>query len=188
MRKEWTEEEVAYLEKYYERRGVDYIAMRLNRSLHSVKRKAQRLGYNAYICEDLYVRTIAKCFDCDSRVINRWIDVYGLPYRTVERGQAICKLISVKDFWKWANNHINLIPWSKYERFSIIPEPKWLDNVIKEYGIKNNRKRITYAEKQHVIWLRKQGKSFNEIASEMHRTVDSIKHIWRAREGSDIYE
>lgn len=186
MRREWTEEEIAYLEKYYERKGVDYIATRLKRSLQSVKRKAQRLGCNAYMCEDLYVRTVAKCFNCDSRVINRWIDIYGLPYRIVERGQATCKLISVKDFWKWANEHKDLIPWSKYERFTIIPEPKWLDETIKEYMAKNNRKRISHAEKQHVIWLRKQGKSFNEIATEMHRTVDSVKHIWRAREGSNI--
>lgn len=131
--------------------------------------------------EDLYVKTIAKCFNCDSRVINRWINDYGLPYRIVQRGQATCKLISTKQFWKWVKEHSDLIPWSKYEKFSILPEPEWVDKMIKDYAVKNNRKRITHAEKQHVIWLRKQGKSFKEIALEMNRTIDSVKHIWRNR-------
>lgn len=184
MRREWTEEEVAYLEKFYEKRGVDFIAKKLKRTLHSVKRKAQKLGYNAYVCEDLYVKMVAKCFDCDSRVINRWIDNYGLPCRIVKRGQATCKLISAKAFWKWAKDHKELIPWSKYERFTILPEPEWVEETIKGYAIKNNRKRITSMDEQRVISLRRQGKTFTEIASEMNRTVDSVKHIWRNRKGS----
>ena len=163
MRRQWTEEEVAYLEKYYERRGVDYIARRLKRSIDSIKRKAQNLGYNAYVCEDLYVRTVAKCFDCDSRVINRWINDFELPYRIVQRGQSTCKLISAKTFWKWAKEHQNLIPWNKYERFSILPEPEWVPIAIKEYNVKNNRKKITEFEKQRIINLRKKEKCMEKF-------------------------
>lgn len=160
---------------------MDYIARRLKRTPDSIKRKAQRLGYNAYMGEDLYVRTLAKCFNCDARVIYRWITDYGLPYRIVQRGQATCKLISAKQFWKWAKEHEELIPWAKYEMFSILPQPEWVEKTIRSYIPKNNCKRISQAEKQHVIWLRKQGKSFKEIASEMNRTIDSVKHIWRKR-------
>ena len=88
MGRKWTEKEVEYLEKFYEKRGVDYIAKKLDRTLYSVKRKAQKLGHNAYVCEDLYVRMIARCFNCDSRVVKRWIDHYELPCRTEKRGQA----------------------------------------------------------------------------------------------------
>ena len=184
----WTEQEIEYVDKFYESRSVSYIAKKLDRTLYSVKRKAQQLGHNVYACEDLYVRTIAKSFNCDGRVIYRWIDRYGLPYKTVQRGQATCKLISVDNFWKWAESHKELIPWSKYERYSIIPEPSWVENAIKSYLVKNNHKRISEIEKQHVINLRRHGKSFEEIASEMNRTVDSVKHIWRKREGPDIWE
>ena len=65
MGRKWTNEEVEYLEKFYNRRGVGYIAKKLNRTENSIKRKAQRLGYNAYVCEELYLSTIAKCFHCD---------------------------------------------------------------------------------------------------------------------------
>ena len=183
LRRQWTENEVAYLEKYYERRGVDYIAKRLNRTSQSIKRKAQSLGYNAYLCEDLYVRTMAKCFQSDSLVVNRWIRL-GLPYRLVQRGQSSCKLISVKDFWKWAEKNKNIIPWNKYERYSILPEPKWLNEAIKaSFALKNNRKPITYAERQKVVYLKKSGKKINEIAIALNRTPDSIKHILRQENG-----
>jgi len=179
MRKEWTEEEVAFLEKYYERRGVDYIAKRLNRTLHSVKRKAQKLGYNSYVVPDLYVRTVAACFNCDSRVINRWIDKFDLPAFTVKRGQLTCKLINAKKFWKWAEHHKKLIPWEKYTRSSILPEPKWLPETLKEYSVQNNRKRITDWDIRTVIRMKHQGYRDKDIAEVLNRTLDSVKHIWK---------
>ena len=186
MRRQWTEEEVEYLEKYYEKRGVDYIAKKLKRSVFSVRRKAQNLGYNAYICEELYVKMIARCFNCDSSVIIKWINNHNLPCRIVQRGQATCRLIDTKEFWKWAKNNKDLIPWSKYERFSILPEPAWVIDEVKSYAFKNNRKKLTQMEKQRIINLRKQGKTFQEIALDVNRTIDSVKHVWRKREGSDI--
>ena len=186
MGRKWTEKEVEYLEKFYEKKGVSYIAKKLNRTAYSVKRKAQKLGHNAYVCEDIYVRMIAKCFNCDSRVINRWIDRFGLPCRTVQRGQTTCRLVSADKFWKWAMEHKDLIPWSKYERYSILPEPEWLDDTIKSYAIVNNRKRIDSMESQQIISLRRKGKSFEEISKITGRTVDSVKHVWRKRQGVDI--
>lgn len=175
----WTQEEINYLEKWYEKRGTDYIAKKFNRTQYSIRRKAQSLGLNAYVCFELYVRTIADCFNCDSRVINRWIDKYNLPCRIVQRGQATCKLIDVKDFWKWAENNKDIIPWHKYELQTILPEPDWLKEAIRNNKIKNNRKPITSIEKARVYNMRNQGKSFKEIAAELNRTVESVKHIWR---------
>ena len=94
-RKKWTEQEISYIDKFYEKRGVPYLAKKLKRTEASVKHKAQSLGHNAYAPEDLYTRTLAKCFHCDSRVIIRWMDKYGLKYYSVQRGKASCKLIEV---------------------------------------------------------------------------------------------
>ena len=185
MKRKWTKRETEYVEKFYEKRGVPYIADKLNRTQYSVKRKAQKLGHNAYVCEDLYARTLARCFDCNSRVINRWIDKYGLPCKIIQRGQTKCRLISVDNFWKWAGDHKELILWHKYERLSIVPEPDWIEEAIQTYTVRNHRKRITPMEKQYAIAQRKRGRSFEEIAKEMNRTVNSIKHIWRKRKRSD---
>lgn len=178
MRRAWTEEEVAFLEKWYEKRGIPFFMKKFNRTEASVKRKAQKLGLNAYICEELYVKMVARCFHCDSSVINRWIDKYGLPFRKVQRGQATCKLINTDNFWKWAEDHKDIIPWQKYDRLSLLPEPEWLDACIKA-SVKNNRKKVSTLERNAVIRLRNKGESFEQIADELGRTVDSVKHIWR---------
>ena len=174
----WTEKEIHYLEKNYEKKSSRDIACKLRRSINSVRRKAQSLNLNTFASEDIHVKTMAACFDCDSRVINRWID-HGLPCRAIKKGKTTFKLISVDKFWKWAENHKDLIPWQKYERLSLLPEPKWLDETIKSYEFKNNRKPITTSEINRVVRLKNQGKTHKEIAEELERTPEAIKHIWR---------
>lgn len=177
----WTQEEIDYLEKWYEKRGTDFIAKKFNRTQYSVRRKAQSLGLNAYVCCELYVRTVANCFNCDSSVINRWINKYDLPCRIVQRGQTTCKLINAKTFWEWAENNKDIIPWQKYELQSMLPEPEWLKEAIRNNKTKNNRKPITSIEKARVCNMKNNGKSFEEIAIEINRTVSSVKHIWNER-------
>lgn len=179
MRRDWTPEEEQYLEKWYEKRGVLFLAKKLKRTENSVKRKAQSMGMNAYVLEKLYVRTVAKCFNCDSSVINRWISKYNLPYSQVIRGQATCKLIDQEQFWKWAKEHQSIIPWNKYESGSILPEPDWLKDTIRNYAYKNNRKSITDYDRLAVVSLRRKGCTFKEISEQTGRTLDSVKHIWR---------
>jgi DNA-binding CsgD family transcriptional regulator len=174
----WTEEEVEYLEKYFEKYSSNTMAFKLKRSINSVRRKAQSIGLNAYVCEDLHVKTLANCFSCDSRVVNRWLE-HGLPYKSITKGKKTFKLISIKKFWKWAETNQEMIPWQKYERLSILPEPKWLNETIKNCENKNNRKPITPYEIHQVIRMKKLGKSNEEIAKELGRTVESVKHIWR---------
>ena len=177
-RKKWTEQEISYIDKFYEKRGVPYLAKKLKRTEASVKHKAQSLGHNAYAPEDLYTRTLAKCFHCDSRVIIRWMDKYGLKYYSVQRGKASCKLIEVKEFWKWAENHKDLIPWNKYEPLSVLPEPSWLKDVLKNYDKKRQRNRITPIEVAFVVNYKKKGYTYKEIAAKLERSVYAAKHIW----------
>lgn len=180
-RKAWTEEELDYLERNYTKRSCTFIAKKLNRTITSIKRKANTLGLNAYIHDEVHVKTMARCFDADSRMINRWIDKFELPCKKVKRGNAEFKTIDVKTFWKWAKDHQDIIPWSKYELYSLLPQPEWLKDTIKQYNEtqKNHRKRITGIERQTVMRLKNMGKSDKEIAKELNRTVESIKHIWR---------
>ena len=107
----------------------------------------------------------------------------------MQRGQATCRLIDPKTFWKWAFEHQDLIPWAKYERLSILPEPEWVKEAIKGCEKKNDRKRISSHEISTVVYYHKNGYTYKEIASILHRTEDSVKHIWRkykAKNGGDV--
>ena len=51
MRREWTDWEVQYLERFYLRQSVERTAKRLNRTVSSVIHKAQRLKLVRYRTE-----------------------------------------------------------------------------------------------------------------------------------------
>jgi DNA-binding CsgD family transcriptional regulator len=176
----WTEEEEEYIIKYYEKRGCDFLAHKLKRTVLSVRRKAQNLGVSAYICEEIHVRALAECFQSTSAVVKRWIDKYGLPCRTIKRGQLEFRTIDVKSFWKWAESHKSIIPWNKYETLSLLPQPSWVNDEIKSYTSKKHRKPITSFEKSTVARMRRQGYNYKDIALELGRTVESVKHIDRS--------
>jgi hypothetical protein len=175
----WTQKEINYLKRNYEKQGSDVIAAHLNRTVSGVRGKAQLLGCNAWITEKLYLKTIAKCFNCDPCGIHRWVDDLGLPASTLQRGQLTCTLISVDDFWKWAKTHKKVIPWEKYELSTLLPEPLWLPEVLQaSKAKKNNRKRITKWDISTVVKMKQEGYTEKEIAAHMQRTISSVKHIW----------
>jgi hypothetical protein len=177
-RKPWSDKELQILERNYEKKGATYVAKRLKRSLISVKRKAQHLGLNSYQIETLSLRTLADSFRSDPSVIHRWIR-QGLPHRTYPRGQLTIYCFDQDEFWEWAKTHTTLIPWQKYVAYSLLPEPPWIKPLIKQAFSTRNRSPITTSEIQQVLRARQTGMSFAQIANELHRTENSVKHIWR---------
>ena len=178
MRKEWTEWEVRYLEKKYIGQPVEKTAKRLNRSVNSVKRKAAKLDLNHYT-NFLSAKIVAKCFNVDAKVVIRWINMFGLPCKKVVCGNQTRYLIESDKFWKWAENNKNIINWAKYERRSIIPEPKWLKEAIRNYDTPNAREKYTDDDIVKIRVLLSKGMSYAEISKEIGRTYDGIKHLCR---------
>ena len=181
-KKRWKPYEINYLYNNYQTQSVDDIAKRLKRTPRAIKHKAYQLGLNAYIGEFIYAKTLASCFHCDVSVIFRWIRIFDLKHTQIQRGQSTCYLITTHDFWNWANTHKDLIPWEKYEPYSLLPEPSWLKSTIKQYSVKNHRKRFTTHEKESIICMRNNGASWTDIAKQFNRTSESIKHVWRQRD------
>lgn len=173
----WSEKELRILEQHYERIGANAMAKRLHRSVTSVKKKAAALGLNSYTGDYIFRKTLANAFQCDDRVVKRWIEQYHLPAKPLKRGKLTMYQIYVQDFWTWAKAHKDLIPFQKYEPYSLLPEPEWLTDV--SYPHRNHRKRISAYEKTTVIRMHKKGASFAEIAKQLQRTEESVKHIWR---------
>jgi hypothetical protein len=180
----WTEDETMYLEHHYSKKSVEWIAMKLGRSEASVKAKARKLGLNAYKSEYLCVKQVAQSFRCDDSVILRWICKYNLKFKLVHRQSMTQRLITPEDFWTWADAHRALIPFSRYEKYSIIPEPQWLSKeLLKAEQCKSRHRHfVSQVDKQKVRVLRNKGLSYDDIAIELHRTTESVKHIWRSLE------
>lgn len=175
----WTDKEIRYLENKYEVMNIDHISKKLQRSPRSIKHKALDLGLSTKAGEYLHARTLSTCFGRDMRVIRRWMEECNLPYKVVYRNSHPFYLIHPDDIWIWAESHKDEIDWRRYHRYSILPEPSWIEQAIKSQKHLNHRLPISVHDKALVMKLRRQGYTHKQIAKELDRTVDSVKHIYR---------
>ena len=179
MRRDWTEQEEKYLKRYYLHQPSETTARKLNRSIYSARRNASKMRLPHYT-DQLNAKTLAKCFDCDVSVILRWIQKYGLPVRKVVCKNQTRYSVSANDFWEWAENNKNLINWSRYEQKSIIPEPEWVREEIRNYKTPMSRKKYTEEEKEKIRFLLKKGMNYKKISEEIGRSYYSVVHAGRS--------
>lgn len=176
MRREWTEWEVRYLEKKYVGQPVERTAKKLNRTINSVKRKAANMNLNHYT-DSLSAKVVARCFGVDISVVIRWINKFHMPCKKVVCGNQTRYLIESEKFWKWAENNKGIINWSKYEIQSLLPEPDWLRETIRNYSTPNTREKYTDDDIVKIRVLLSKGLSYSEIARETGRTYYGINHL-----------
>lgn len=178
MRMEWTANEETYMERYYLSQPAKKTAEKLNRTIPSVKRKAAKMGLNHYT-SSFNAKAVANCFNVDISVIKRWIEKFGLPCKKVRCDTQTRYIIDIATFWKWAEEHKDIINWSRYERLTMCPEPNWLEETIKNYNTPKSRNRFTEQEVVSVKGMLHRGLNYKEIALQMGRSYYSIKHLCR---------
>lgn len=178
MRREWTKQEESYMEKKYLKQPVEKTAKKLNRTIASLKHKAQKMRLNHYT-DGLNAKTIAKCFNVDVKVVLRWIDKFGLPCKKVKCSNQTRYIIENDEFWKWAEKNKEIINWSKYERMSLFPEPNWIDDAIGNYKKTRSREKYTSGEIITIKNLLRKGLNYREIAEQLGRSYYGISKLCR---------
>lgn len=179
-RREWTIKEEKYMNKHYLQQPAKITAKHLDRTVISVRKKAAQMGLNNYYGDFLGARTIAKCFDIDVSVVIRWIEKLNLPATKVRESKNKTRYqIDPEQFWKWADDHRSEINWSRYEICSILPEPRWVEFEKARYKTKRYRQHFTDNEIVQVKHMLHRGMNAKEIATEIGRTEDGIKHLIR---------
>lgn len=164
------------MNRWYLRQPAKRTAEVLNRSICSVRKKAAAMGLNHYNSQ-LNAKTVAKCFNCDVSVVIRWINKLGLPARRIYCDNQTRYIIDAERFWEWAESHRPEINWSKYEIGSILPEPEWARMEKSSYKHPKSRRKISAQEKLLIKNLLRKNMSYKEIAEEIGRSYDSVKHI-----------
>lgn len=125
----------------------------------------------------LSAKVVARCFGVDVSVVIRWINKFDMPCKKVVCGNQTRYLIEGNKFWKWAENNKDIINWSKYECMSILPEPKWLKETIRNYATPKAREKYTDDDIVNIRVLLSKGLSYAEIARETGRTYYGINHL-----------
>ena len=176
----WSNKETEYLLKKYGSMTVSAIAKKLNRTNLSVIRKANRLNLGpVYEAQETITATeLSRALGRSSSVVLRWICKNGLKSTlVVAKEKRKYQMIAVEDFWKFAKEHPEFMKWDLYERNTLLPEPKWLDEEIQNYFKTKNKKKDkkwTKAEECYLLAYYQQGKQIKEISQLMERSEDAI--------------
>lgn len=182
--KNWSQEEVAYLEDNWGKKTIKSIANKLGRSEQGVIQKASKLGLGAYLENGEYITwnqlIVALGITGGRGYMNiSWIKNKSFPvkYKTVRNNKF--KVVYLEDFWKWADENRNMIDWSKVEENILGTEPKWVPMQRKSDFIKNTKVKSTpwtKEEDQHLKDLLKKFKySYIDLSKILHRTEGAIQ-------------
>lgn len=81
---------------------------------------------------------------------------------------------------KWAENHKDIINWSKYECGTLALEPEWVRQEKMSYEYSHTREKWTDEDLRKVKLLLKTDKTYKEVAKELGRTYYGILHLMRS--------
>lgn len=127
----WTKEELDYLQDNWGAVSVETIAARLNRSIEAIKIKKDRLGLGAFLDSGEYVtfNQLLKALGItggSGYLMTSWVKNRGFPIKYKKVLKNKFKVVYLKDFWKWAEKNRSMINWSKVEIGILGEEPPWV--------------------------------------------------------------
>nr|DAV66952.1 MAG TPA: Pyocin activator protein PrtN [Caudoviricetes sp.] len=175
MAQRWTDREIRYLESKYLNQAVSITAKRLNRTERAVVKKALDIGLSK-VHDVLSVNKLAECFNVTHKVVMKWINQYDLPCRKFKCSCCTKYMIDLENFWKWAEQHKDIINWSRYNCTTLALEPAWVRCEKFSYDRPNKGKYWTDMEIKYAKSMLRRGMSYREVAKELGRTQSGVAH------------
>lgn len=179
----WTQDEINFLYERWGNSPLKTIRKTLGRSETAVRVKVRRLGIGAFLDNGEYItyNQLMKTLrgHCSNSYGNiSWIENRGLPIKYKKVDNCRFRVIYLKDFWKWAAENRSIIDFSKVERFSLGPEPDWVEDQRNADALKRSAVKMTPWTKDEdrrlIDMLKTYQYSYNEIATALHRTEGAV--------------
>ncbi len=178
--KNWTIEDISYLEGNWGRVSIPTIAAHLERTINAVKLKANRIGLSRHIHSGSLITLNQFCEAIGKKtsyswIKDRWVRL-GLPvqYRkTIKKKYA---MIDIEDFWKWAEHHKDVVDFS-FEENILGKEPSWVKEARRaSYLAKMNTKPWTLADDNKLKYMLNQYRyTYDDVCRELNRSEGAIK-------------
>lgn len=178
-RRRWTKEEIEYLSERWGDVSIKGLAKKFNRSINSVSLKANRIGLGNFNLSGDYLTLfqLGQALNMHNNlymVYTKWVGA-GLPIKHKTVVSRKIKVIYIEDFWEWAEQHQEMVNFSRMEKNILGIEPEWVDVKRKTDGLTKNLKRIWTTTEIHVLEQMLLGKyTYAEIAKSLKRTECSI--------------
>ena len=131
MRRNWTLEEVDYLKNNWGDVSIKHIALKLKRSVWSVKEKAYKSGLRRmtdsgeYITLNQLLNIIKGKWGCDRYLKKVEKANFPIKYQRIINQQV--KVIYMHEFWAWFEKNKHLIDLKNTQNGDFGYEPAWVD-------------------------------------------------------------
>ena len=132
-KRNWSEEDIEYLRENWGNKSVPTIAAHLHRSEEAVTLKVSKLKLGSFLQNgDRYV---TKHFLCQALgygggtsgyMTISFIENRGLPTHKQKVSTQTFDVVYIDEFWKWAEKNKSFLNFSKFEKYALGPEPKWV--------------------------------------------------------------
>lgn len=183
--KAWTKKDLEMLYELSYTHTPHQISKKMSRTVKAVTSRQELEGIKGFcVSNGTYIsaRALANILDVDPHTVIRWKNKYDdFPSERVKVIDNYVEFIVYDKILAWLKKHQDLFDASGIEMFALTQEPEWLrDKRTKDYARKSELMREctkwTPAEENRLAYLIRTGKSINEIAKIMQRTVGSIYH------------
>lgn len=184
MRRNWTKEEVEYLQDNWGDKSIKAIANHLNRSVNAIIVKAQRLELGRHIDAGDYVTynqlIRALGYTGGSGYLTKRLKRDGFPMHykaSIKKKYAVVKL---EEFWKWTKDNKQKINFANFPKGALGKEPEWVDDKrkadMKSPSKINHNKPWTKEDDNKLIFMCKQNRyTYKDAAEELNRTQSAVK-------------
>lgn len=181
--KKWTDADVEYLENSWGDVAISTIAKKLGRSVNAVKLKAQRLGFGRALDSgtmfpfNQIVQAVTGSSASYSWLREKW-GRYGFPFHRKKVIKNSFLMVCLPEFWKWAEQHQDILDFSKFEEYSLGAEPDWAKKKRRQdYRAKHRDARPWTANEDEKLryLLKAQKYGLDEIAARLQRKEGAIR-------------
>lgn len=182
MGKRWTAEELDYLKEMWGVKSITAIMQHLGRSKNAIMVMQQRLKLGPYLENGEYVtfnqfwHAIGKESSSYSYTLDRWVR-NGFPLKRKKLDTKVCKVVYIEDFWKWAEQHKEMIDFYEMPPLALGKEPDWV-KTARQASYANQKKTTpwTIAEDQQLVDMLKTYRyHLDEIANILGRSEGAVK-------------
>ena len=183
QRRNWSLEELQYLEEKWGVTSIPAIAKHLGRSIQSVKNKAYRLGLLRFTDQGEYVTLhqlmIAIGQKQNYSYLNMRLERDGFPIKYKTMINEKVKIVYIKDFWEWTKVNQTKIDFSNFEENMLGPEEEWVKVKRKLDKAKNREYKTTpwtiQEDKRLEQELNKYKYSYVDLSKMFNRTEGAIQ-------------
>lgn len=159
------------------------IGKRLGRSPEAIESKLTRMGLVGTKLGAGYISAHELCQAIGEthQTLLKWREEYNLPLKKKNLRYNANKNLSwhifPDEFWEWADKNRKLVNWKRYKLGSLLPEPSWVYDAIRESSKPKNNKRPWTSEEDNELWYLyyTKGEKQKDIAKKMERSLNGIE-------------